>query len=280
MSVFLGMACFDPAEGMEADCRRILSILTGMGGGSPQHWVGPGAAITHLQRIVTTEDRAERMPLLHAEGRRVLVLDGRLDNRSDVIARLALPGAAAAWPDGALVAAALDRDGDDACRMLRGEFVFADWDLGARRLLMASSPTGGRSLYFHVGAGRILFATQLQAVMACPGVPRVLDEEVLAWLLLRAYPLTIGRSVYRNVAMLGSGSCVLWADGHLRSERYWRPDFSRRIRFARDEDSVEAARELLDRAVADSLRAEGPVACQLSGASATCCPTSDRRPAR
>lgn len=53
--------------------------------------------------------------------------------------------------------------------------------------------------------------------------------------------------------------------GRRSIRRYWQPDLERRIRYRDPRDYLEAGREMLDRVVAPSLRAIGPVACQLSG---------------
>lgn len=224
-----------------------------------------GCILAHAISVRTPEDRAERMPFVHAGGRRVLLFDGRLDNRRELIAALALPACGEPRPDGAVLAAALERWGDDACMRLRGDFAFASWDMAERRLLMACDQMGGRALYYHATHDRLIVATAAQAVLGFAEVPRDLDDMALACALLGYAAAPIGRSMYAAVAMVPAAGRVVWENGRIRSDRYWRPDFTRRIRLRRDEEYVEAARELLESAVAERLRAAGPVVSHLSG---------------
>lgn len=233
--------------------------------GTPTMWSGDGAAFTQTLLPVTPEDRFETLPRVHADGRRVLLLDGRIDNREDLISTLGLTAAGRVVPDGEILAAALERWNEAACPRLLGDFGFAAWDRLERRLILACDQTGGRALYYHAAPDRFLFATTVPPLLAVPGVPRDLDETTLAHALVNHFPPPIGRSMFRAIAMLPAAGRLIWQDGKVRVDRYWRPDFSRRIRFRCDGDYVDAAREILDRAVADRLRAEGPVACQLSG---------------
>lgn len=233
--------------------------------GAPATWSESGAGFTQALLPVTPEDRFETLPRVHAEGRRVLLLDGRIDNRDDLISALGLVAEGRVVPDGEILAAALERWDEEACTRLIGDFAFAAWDRRERRLILACDQTGGRSLYYHAAPDRLLFATTVSALLAVPGVPRDLDETTLAHALVNHVPPPIGRSMFRAIAMLPAAGRMVWQDGMVRVDRYWRPDFSRRIHFRRDEDYVDAAREILDRAVAVRLRAEGPVVCRLSG---------------
>ena len=71
-----------------------------------------------------------------AAGRR-LVYSGRVDNRDELIARY---GASVAATDGALLAAAIERDGPDGLRHVVGDFALACWD--ADGVLLARDAMG------------------------------------------------------------------------------------------------------------------------------------------
>src|SRR5216684_92736 len=55
---------------------------------------------------------------------------------------------------------------------LRGMFAFALWDARARRLLVARDRVGIKPLYYTVAAGRLLFASELKALLQLPEVAR------------------------------------------------------------------------------------------------------------
>jgi len=265
MSFFAGAVGIDEGRCFQAWAARLDSIAATHGvGGKPSTWRGPQAALVHVLRVVTPEDRFDKFPVRFAGGHSVLVFDGRLDNRNDLIEALAIDRRrAAALGDGGLAIAALERWGDEACQRLVGDFAFAWWDQTARQLLLAADAVGGRTIYAHAGGNGLCFATRPMAVLGFPDVPREVDDKAMAYpLLMRQMPA--GLTPFRGVFRLPPAGRLIWRNGHYTIDRYWRPDPGRRIRYRDEGQYVESARELLDRVVKEQLRAQGPVVSQLS----------------
>lgn len=264
MSFFAGLAGTDRADPRVGDKLGGIATTYG-GGGKPSVWQGDAAALVHVPRPFTPEDRLDRFPAAFAGATSKLVFDGRLDNRETLIAALGLaPTEAARLGDGGLLIAALERWGIDACPQLIGAFAFAWWEVASRRLVLAVDACGGRTIFAHDDGKRLCFATRPLAVLAFPNVARQVDEVAMAHLLL-GRPIPTGATAFRGVFRLPPAGLLVWRDGAHSLRRYWQPDCDRRIIYRDPRDYVHAARELLDRATASSLRAIGPVACQLSG---------------
>ncbi|WP_372024079.1 asparagine synthase-related protein [Tistrella mobilis] len=264
MSFFAGLVGTEPVPAEGSDGLNGIAATYG-GGGRASVWRSDSAAMVHVPRPVTPEDRLDRFPAAFAGGTSRLVFDGRLDNREDVIRALALdPARAVRLGDGALVMAALERWGIDACPRLIGAFAFAWWNESLRRLVMAADASGGRTIFAHSDGRRLRFASRPLAVLAFPGMARQVDETAMAHLLL-ARPIPAGATPFRGVFRLPPAGLLVWKDGHHSISRYWRPDPGRRIVYRDPRDYVQAAREMLDQVVAANLRAIDPVACQLSG---------------
>ena len=73
----------------------------------------------------------------------MLVLDGRIDNRHDLGARLELDATAS---DAGCVLAAYDAWGDGFAERLNGDFAVAIFDAGRKRLVLARDAIGVRPL--------------------------------------------------------------------------------------------------------------------------------------
>jgi len=72
---------------------------------------------------------------------------------------------------------------------LRGMFALALWDLSRRRLVLARDPFGIKPLVHGTVGGRLVFASELKALLALPGFPREVDPEAVeAYLALNAVP--------------------------------------------------------------------------------------------
>jgi len=263
MSFFAGLASTSPVGQRETE--RLGSIAVTYGGGKGRVWRGGDAALVHTPRVFTPEDRLDRLPAGFMGGASQLVFDGRLDNRGDLISALNLPPSdAARLGDAGLLMAALERWGIDACPRLVGAFAFAWWNDVERRLILAVDATGGRAIFAHDDGARLHFATRPLAVLAFPGIDRRINETAMAHLLL-ARTMPADATPFQDVFRLPPAGLLIWQKGKCSVRRYWQPDLERRIRYRDHREYVEAGREMLDRVVASSLRAAGPVACQLSG---------------
>ncbi len=265
MSVIAGIVRFsgEPVRGEELGPAAARLALPGVG--EAVTWLQGGVGLLVRQRVVTPEDLAERQPWVGAGGRLVLIYDGRLDNRPEVVASLGLSlGPGEVMPDGLLLMKAFERWEKDAFQRIIGDFALALWDTAQRRLLLATDHMGLRPLYYHHGRQFVAFATTFPALLALPGVPRQIDELGVAdFLILNTnHPV---ETFYRGVRRVPMTSYALFDERGMRVTRYWQLDSTRRVRLTTDDDYVEAGRELLDRAVACRLRALKPVACTMSG---------------
>src|SRR5436305_13436039 len=146
-------------------------------GGITYRCLGAGG-LAHLARHAGDRDQ----PLLDAASQVCGVLDGRLDNRSELIALLA-PEEGAAVSDLRLLLAAYLRWGEACTDHLLGDFAFAIWDDGRRRLLCAIDPLGIKPLHYARVDGLVCFASDAIQVLWHPAVPDDYDEvEIAAYL--------------------------------------------------------------------------------------------------
>ncbi len=249
-----------PGHALEA----MRSALADHGGDGGDTWASAGAGLGQQLKAATPEDLFERQPLVSRDGLRVLVSDGRIDNRPELAGELGLPSSARSVPDSAFVLAAYERWGTDCLQHLIGSFCFAVWDAGLKRLLLARAPFGARPVFFHQAADFVAFATMPRALFAVPGVPRRLCLESVADHLILV-PLERGASLFHDIRGLEPGhSLTVSARGcHVRA--FWRSELRHELRLRRDEEYVEAFTERFDRVVGDHLRSLSPVGVLMSG---------------
>jgi len=249
-----------PGPALEA----MRSALADHGGDGGDTWALGGAGLGQQLKLATPEDRFERQPLVSQDGLRVLVSDGRIDNRPELSRALGLPWRSQTGPDSAFILAAYERWGTDCLRHLIGSFCFAIWDARLQRLLLARAPFGARPVFFHEAADFVAFATMPRALFALPGVPRRLCLESVADHLILV-PFEPGASLFRDIRMLEPGHALTVGPRGCRVRAFWRPEPRRVLRLRRDEEYVEAFTERFDRVVADHLRSLSPVGVLLSG---------------
>ncbi|HJQ32252.1 MAG TPA: asparagine synthase (glutamine-hydrolyzing) [Pyrinomonadaceae bacterium] len=155
--------------------------------------------------------------------------------------------------------------GADAPNRLRGMFAFAIWDERKEELFLARDRVGKKPLlYAYKPGGDFVFGSEFRALLLHPEVGREVDREAIHdYLSFMCVPAPL--TAYRDVRKLEPGhSLTLTRGGEVRVERYWRPDFNRKIKIT-EEEAGERAVELLREAVRVRLMSEVPLGAFLSG---------------
>src|SRR5262249_44545969 len=147
-----------------------------------------------------------------------------------------------------------------------GMFAFGIWDAARRRLVLARDRMGKKPLYYVVAAGRLLFASEIKALLGHPDVARRLDLVAMnQYLTFSNVPEP--RTMFEGIRKLPAGhSLVCDQRGALTVEGYWSPlDGPAWAPPASRGAAVEHVRELVKRAVKKRLMADVPVGAFLSG---------------
>jgi asparagine synthase (glutamine-hydrolysing) len=181
-----------------------------------------GEATLGMRRLAIFDPAHGHQPMSTPDGRWHLVFNGAIYNFRTLRTELSAAGYVFQTEcDTEVLLAAIARWGEACLNRLRGMFAFAAWDSQERTLLLARDPFGIKPLYLHSAPdGGLLFASELNALLASGRVPAVIDPQAvsayLSWLAVPA-PLTI----YRGVRSLGAGECAVWRSGKLEIKAYW-----------------------------------------------------------
>ncbi|WP_220815151.1 asparagine synthetase B family protein [Pseudomonas paralcaligenes] len=264
MSAIAGLIRLDRQAADRATLERMQALLTPYGRDAQRQWRRDAAGLLHTLLRSTPEDSFDQQPLAAPGGDCVLLFDGRLDNRAELAGRLGLsPADSARLADSELVLHACLRWDTRAPEQLCGPYALACWQPARQRLWLARDPMGGRPLFWHRQAGFFAFASLPKALFCIPGVPRSLCEERLLD-QLALLPMKGPESFYKDIYRVEPGQLLILDGERLDTRRFHRFDPEREIRFARDDDYLEAFREHLEQAIASCLRSSGPIASHLS----------------
>lgn len=254
----------DGAPADEAVLRRVLDRLAHRGPDGERVAAAGPLALGHRHFWTTPEDVGEQQPVSDTSGRWLAAVDGRVDNRDEVIRGLSLSAAeAAALSDAALLLRVFARWGTSGLARVVGSFAAAFWDSAERRLTLARDPLGDRPLCYAVTPEAVVAASEEQALLAHPGVDRRLDERRVAQ-MFAAGELDSDATFFAAVKEVLPGHAVVVAGGRCAAERYWEAPAGV-LRLRDDREYAEAFRAVLAEAVAAQTRAAGPVALLLSG---------------
>jgi asparagine synthase (glutamine-hydrolysing) len=154
--------------------------------------------------------------------------------------------------------------GDRCVERLRGMFAFALWDVRRRRLLLTRDRLGIKPLYYAIVQGRLLFGSELKAILQIPEVDRTLNWSALDHLL--AYKTTPEQdSIVEGVKKLEPGHRLSLSLGsEPKIERYWNVRFEPQIGRSEGDVAEELRAHLLE-SVRLHMVSDVPVGAFLSG---------------
>jgi asparagine synthase (glutamine-hydrolysing) len=266
MSGIVGIWHLDGRPADHREIARLLVTLRHRGRDAEAVRVDGTAALGSCLARTTPESASEIQPAVADDGT-MLVFDGRIDDRDELIAALAsrirVPTEAS---DSTLALAAYRAFGNDFPVRLTGDFALGLFDARRRRMILARDGVGGRPLYYFATARLFLFASEIKAIVSHPSAEARPDDGALADFL---FTRGIGRepterTFFEGVASVLPAHAVIAEPRGVRPMRYWDFDVTRRMTFAREAEYAEAFKQHFDRAVRRRLRAR-PAAVSVSG---------------
>jgi asparagine synthase (glutamine-hydrolysing) len=212
---------------------------------------------------VAAEDHDAYQPIVGASGT-MLMMDGRLDNRSELTSVLRLDGAVS---DSQCALSAYEKWSDAFAERLNGDFAIAVFDPRLRRLLLARDALGVRPLYYVHTPRLFAFGSEIKALLAHPDItPRPDDEGVADFMLIGSRPLERqDLTCFQGIASVVPAHLVTVTEGCLARRRYWDFDTERRLRYSSFGEYVEAFGDHFRNAVERRTRSKYPVAVSVSG---------------
>ena len=256
-------------DGRPVDRERLTAVadsLRPFGAGAPTVWRGgPAGLVKTVSVVATPQDEFDSQPI-ELNGGRVLLFDGFLNHREELVSALGLTqGEAQRIADGALFARAVARWGDAAAERAEGWFTAVLWDPHTRVLQAVCSPIMAPPLHFSVDSRRVIVATVPRGIFAWGDVPRRLDDAYFASSLILDYG-DARATFYQGVSSLSPGEMLTVGPRKDAVKRYYDlAERARPVRLRKDADYVEAAGDLLRGAVRSVLRAPETPAVLMSG---------------
>lgn len=160
--------------------------------------------------------------------------------------------------------------GDDFLLRMRGMFALAIYDQrrgpGRERLLLARDQMGIKPLLYTRARGRLIFASEIKALLASGAVDAEVDPVALR-LLLTYGSVYQPHTILKGVKMLLPAHRLIVENGQERVERYWSLGIDRRaeLRHLPYEEQVEALAGLLEESVRLQMISDVPLGAFLSG---------------
>ena len=225
---------------------------------------GPVGLVHRRLSIIDLTDSGHQ-PMSNEDGTIWLTFNGEIYNFRELRRLLEARGHRfASHSDSEVLVHGYEEWGVRLLERLNGIFAFAIWDGGERRLLLARDRFGTKPLYLRRDSHRLLFGSEIKAVVALAGeAPRLSFPALLEYM---SFQNTYGeQTLFENVTMLPAGTWLgVHADGSAQGGTYYDP-LPNAEPTLEDRHVTEALAASLQRAVDRQLMADVPVGAYLSG---------------
>ena len=253
-------------NGQLPDPARMIAMLRHRGPDGTGYFRSPPCSLGNA-RLSIIDLQTGDQPLANEDESVWTVLNGEIFNFIELRAELQTLGHRfRTHSDTEVIVHAYEAYGDRFVEHLSGQFAIALWDVRRQRLVLARDRVGIRPLFFARAGGRLLFASEIKAILAVAPELASLDEQGLAQVF--TFWGTVGqRTVFKGIRSLPAGHFLVVEQGAERLDRYWDwtfPQGSGRSDLTLDE-AAEALRGLLTEVVREQLRSDVPVGAYLSG---------------
>ena len=253
------------APASAAIIKRMTDAIAHRGPDGEGVWVEAAVGLGHRRLAIIDLSEAGRQPMATADGRFVISYNGELYNFQELRAELqALGHRFRSRSDTEVMLAAFAEWGLDALPRFNGMFALALYDRKERRLTLARDRFGVKPLYWAQRGSRLLFGSEVKAVLAAPDVRAEMDREALVEYLTFQNFFT-DRTLFAGVRLLPPASSLTVEPGKDPViATYWDFDFNEAAGGSAEELADECD-QLFRQAVSRQLVSDVPVGAYLSG---------------
>lgn len=258
-------------EVTETYISAMRDVMVHRGPDSAGIWISPnkkvGLGFRRLA-IIDLSDTANQ-PMSNEDGSLWIIFNGEIYNHAQIRAELEAIGGHT-WKtnhsDTEVILHAFEEWGIECLERFRGMFAIALWDDRNRELWLIRDRIGIKPLYYSIHHGRIIFGSEIKALLQDPEQARQVEEEAFYhYLSFLATPAP--QTLFSGIRKLSSGTWLrIRDDGQVTEHKYWDVlDHTQPLREASEEELAQRILSELRTAVQLRKVSDVPVGVFLSG---------------
>lgn len=265
-----GIAGILRLDGIKIDERWLRAMTAKMVHRGPDHegiWLDGPLGLGH-RRLSIIDLHTGNQPISNEDGSVWVVFNGEIYNFRELRRDLESRGHVfKTTSDTEVLVHGYEEWDKEMMGRLNGMFAFALWNARKRKLLLVRDRLGVKPLYYHLSRNVLIFASELQAMMASPLLSGEINMDALELYLHYQYipsPLTI----YKNIHKLKPSE---WLELDLNEKKngrgiYWDIDLTREPNESKSmEEWIDLFGALIEDAVKLRLYSDVPFGAFLSG---------------
>jgi len=188
-------------------------------------WISEDGAVALGHRRLSIIDLSESagQPMTNEDGTVRVVFNGEIYNHMELRPELEKRGHRfkTSHSDTEVIIHAFEEWGISCLERFRGMFAIGLWDGRKKELWLIRDRLGVKPLYYARRSGRLVFASEIKAILAFPGMKRAVNEEAL-YHYLSFLTTPAPATLFAGVEKLPGGCWArVDAGGRLEVRRYW-----------------------------------------------------------
>ncbi len=217
-----------------------------------------------MRRLSIIDLEGGRQPIFSADNTKAIVFNGELYNyREEAINLDARNYPRTTKSDTEVVMGLYSEYGIECLQRLNGMFGFAIHDQATRQLHLVRDRIGIKPVYYYLDNEKLVFASEIKAILRYPGVTAELDVEALPVYMKYGF-LPAPKTLFKRISKLPPAHRLMIKGNAVSIERYWEVSYADKFT-ANEHELLEQLDEILKSAVELQLIADVPLGAFLSG---------------
>ncbi|MCQ6285833.1 asparagine synthase (glutamine-hydrolyzing) [Bacillus cereus] len=252
-------------EGERDVVTKMAETLAKRGPDDNKVWIKGNVAFGHKRLIVVDPEGGKQpMTCLKDETNYAICYNGELYNTEDIRKELLRRGYTfKGHSDTEVLLASYIEWKEECVNHLNGIYAFAVWDEQKEQVFIARDRLGVKPLFYKYDSGRLLFGSELKAILSHPDVKAEVTLEGLSEIFGLGPSRTPGHGIYAGIKELRPGHAMTFSKNGLCIWRYWNVESEKHEDSF--EETVEKTRFLLQDAITRQLVSDVPLCTFLSG---------------
>jgi asparagine synthase (glutamine-hydrolysing) len=228
MCGIVGALVFDSSTFVveEAYLARMRDAMTHRGPDGAGIWIDTDRkmGLGHRRLSIIDLSAVANQPMCNEDGSLWVVFNGEIYNHAEIRRELESLGGHV-WKtdhsDTEVILHAFEQWGIDAIERFRGMFAFALWDRRKRELWLVRDRIGVKPLYYSFHHGRLVFGSEIKALLKDPDQRREINEQGL-FDFLSFLTVPAPDTLFAGIHKLPPGTWLkVRADGRTEQTKYW-----------------------------------------------------------
>ncbi|MBU2637995.1 MAG: asparagine synthase (glutamine-hydrolyzing) [Nanoarchaeota archaeon] len=238
--------------------KRMCDAIVHRGPDQFGYYEDKGISLGHRRlSIIDLSDKAKQ-PMFNEDCSIALVYNGEIYNFKTLRDSLEKKGHRfKSETDSEVIIHAYEEFGEDCVQMFNGMFAFALWDNNKKKLFMARDRAGIKPLYYWFDGTRLMFASEIKAIIKNEEVIKAIDKSSLYHFLGRKVVFG-NKTFFEGINKLLPGHTLMFHKGAIEIKPYYSFEFKQ----SSDKYDFE---ETFGNVIKDMLVADVPIGVFLSG---------------